>query len=137
MSRDQRLRDNWALLLAQHLARSRGAPLIVLFALARGYLGPPLRAFRFLLDGLRGVAADAAAAGVPFGLLACPSADVGAAVAAAVRRAGAAVIAQDEQSSTIWGMPGSIVRAQHASAIIALDDIGAAIRGLVRMGQLS
>ncbi|MDP3599859.1 MAG: chemotaxis-specific protein-glutamate methyltransferase CheB [Bosea sp. (in: a-proteobacteria)] len=57
--------------------------------------------------------------------------------AGALRRAGAAVIAQDEQSSTIWGMPGSIVRAQHASAVIGLDDIGAAIRGLVRMGQPS
>ncbi|KPH80211.1 MULTISPECIES: chemotaxis-specific protein-glutamate methyltransferase CheB [Bosea] len=52
--------------------------------------------------------------------------------AGALRRAGAAVIAQDEQSSTIWGMPGSVVRAQHASSIIALDDIGAAIGGLVR-----
>ncbi len=57
--------------------------------------------------------------------------------AGALRRAGAAVIAQDEQSSTIWGMPGSIVRAQHASAIITLDDIGPAIRGLVRAGQPS
>ena len=52
--------------------------------------------------------------------------------AGALRRAGAAVIAQDEHSSTIWGMPGSVVRAQHASSIIPLDDIGAAIRGLVR-----
>ncbi len=57
--------------------------------------------------------------------------------AGALRRAGAAVIAQDEYSSTIWGMPGSVVRAQHASAVIALDDIGMAIRGLVRAGQLS
>ncbi len=57
--------------------------------------------------------------------------------AGALRRAGAAVIAQDEYTSTIWGMPGSVVRAQHASTVIALDDIGTAIRGLVRAGQLS
>ena len=29
--------------------------------------------------------------------------------ATALRRAGAAVIAQDEPSSTVWGMPGSVV----------------------------
>lgn len=55
--------------------------------------------------------------------------------AGALRRAGAAVIAQDEQSSTIWGMPGSVVRAQHASVVIPLDDIGASIRTLLRGGQ--
>jgi two-component system chemotaxis response regulator CheB len=52
--------------------------------------------------------------------------------AGALRRVGAAVIAQDEQSSTIWGMPGSVVRARHASAVIPLDGIGSAIRSLVR-----
>jgi len=52
--------------------------------------------------------------------------------AGALRRAGAAVIAQDELSSTIWGMPGSVVRARHASAVIPLDSIGGAIRGLLR-----
>lgn len=54
--------------------------------------------------------------------------------AGALRRAGAAVIAQDELSSTIWGMPGSVVRARHASAVIPLDSISAAIRGLLREG---
>jgi two-component system chemotaxis response regulator CheB len=29
-------------------------------------------------------------------------------------------------------MPGSVVRARHASAIVALDEIGASIRCLVR-----
>lgn len=52
--------------------------------------------------------------------------------AAALRRAGAAVIAQDEYSSTIWGMPGSVVRARHASAVVPLDGIGPAIRALIR-----
>lgn len=49
-----------------------------------------------------------------------------------LRRSGAAVLAQDEASSTIWGMPGSVVRAHHASAVIPLDELGASIRGLVR-----
>lgn len=52
--------------------------------------------------------------------------------ASALRKAGAAVIAQDEASSTIWGMPGSVVRAKQASSILSLDEIGVAIRSLVR-----
>jgi two-component system chemotaxis response regulator CheB len=51
--------------------------------------------------------------------------------AAALRRAGAAVIAQDETSSTVWGMPGSVVRARQASAVLPLGTIGPAIRALV------
>ena len=54
--------------------------------------------------------------------------------AGALRRAGCAVIAQDEASSTIWGMPGSVVRAGQASATISLDDIGTAIRALLQGG---
>lgn len=51
--------------------------------------------------------------------------------ATTLRRAGAAVIAQDEPSSTVWGMPGSVVRAGQASAVLALAGIGPAIRTLV------
>jgi two-component system chemotaxis response regulator CheB len=51
--------------------------------------------------------------------------------ATALRRAGAAVIAQDEASSTVWGMPGSVVRARQASAVLPLGGIGPAIRTLV------
>lgn len=55
--------------------------------------------------------------------------------AGALRRSGAAVVAQDEMSSTIWGMPGSVVRARHASAVLPLADIGPALRNLVRGAQ--
>jgi len=55
--------------------------------------------------------------------------------AAALRRAGAAVIAQDEASSTVWGMPGSVVRAKQASTILPLGTIGPAIRNLVGGSQ--
>lgn len=51
--------------------------------------------------------------------------------AAALRRAGAAVLAQDEASSTVWGMPGSVVRARQASSVLPLGSIGPAIRALV------
>lgn len=51
--------------------------------------------------------------------------------AAALRRTGAAVIVQDEASSTIWGMPGSVMRAGQASTVLPLGGIGPAIRALV------
>ncbi|MEJ2672306.1 MAG: deoxyribodipyrimidine photo-lyase, partial [Deltaproteobacteria bacterium] len=58
MSRDQRVRDNWALLYAQELALSRGRPLGVVFCLAPTFLGATLRQYGFMLKGLREVAQD-------------------------------------------------------------------------------
>ena len=37
--------------------------------------------------------------------------------------AGGTVIAQDEQTSVIWGMPGSVVKAGLCSAVLPLDSI--------------
>ncbi|NEU14018.1 chemotaxis response regulator protein-glutamate methylesterase [Methylobacterium sp. BTF04] len=54
--------------------------------------------------------------------------------ARALTEAGAAVLAQDEATSTVWGMPGSIAKAGLAQAILPLGEIGAAIRTLL-MGQ--
>jgi two-component system, chemotaxis family, protein-glutamate methylesterase/glutaminase len=45
--------------------------------------------------------------------------------------AGATVIAQDEASSIIWGMPGSVVKAGHAREVLPLEAIGAALRGYI------
>jgi two-component system chemotaxis response regulator CheB len=44
--------------------------------------------------------------------------------AAAVAAAGGSVIAQDEASSVIWGMPGSAAEAGVCSAVLPLDQIG-------------
>jgi two-component system chemotaxis response regulator CheB len=44
--------------------------------------------------------------------------------AAAVWRAGGAVIVQDQASSVIWGMPGAIAKAGTASAVLPPDEIG-------------
>ena len=41
--------------------------------------------------------------------------------------AGGTVWAQDEASSVVWGMPGSVVRAGLASRIVALEDLGGEI----------
>ncbi|MFM8415566.1 MAG: chemotaxis-specific protein-glutamate methyltransferase CheB [Planctomycetota bacterium] len=45
----------------------------------------------------------------------------------AVVEAGGAVIAQDEFSSVVWGMPGEVVRAGLADAVLPLGQIGAEI----------
>jgi two-component system chemotaxis response regulator CheB len=45
--------------------------------------------------------------------------------AAAVVEAGGSVIAQDEASSVVWGMPGSVAHAGLCSAVLPLDQIAA------------
>ncbi len=47
--------------------------------------------------------------------------------AAAIRLAGGQVAVQDEASSVVWGMPGSVVRAGHAHAVVPLPGIAAEI----------
>ncbi|MFN0026261.1 MAG: chemotaxis response regulator protein-glutamate methylesterase [Acidimicrobiales bacterium] len=47
--------------------------------------------------------------------------------AAALREAGAQIIAQDQATSVVWGMPGAIARAGLADEILALGEIGNAI----------
>ena len=37
--------------------------------------------------------------------------------------AGGSVIAQDEATSIVWGMPGAVAQAGHCSAVLPLDEI--------------
>lgn len=96
--------------------------------------GPPVRFCRPAVDVLFNDAARHLGPAA-LGLVLTGMGSDGTEGAGALRRAGAAVIAQDEKSSTIWGMPGSVARAQLASTIIPLDDIGPAIRSLVKTGH--
>jgi two-component system chemotaxis response regulator CheB len=48
----------------------------------------------------------------------------------ALKRAGAATIAQDEASSVVWGMPGSAVAAGHIDQVLPLERISAAVQSL-------
>ena len=48
MSRDQRVRDNWALLFAQAMALSRKESLAVLFCLAPKFLDGTIRQYGFM-----------------------------------------------------------------------------------------
>ena len=49
----------------------------------------------------------------------------------AVRRAGGYIIAQDEATSVVWGMPGSAVQAGLADDVRALAEIAGAATALV------
>lgn len=66
MSRDQRVRDNWALLYARSRALEFRAPLVVLFCLAQRFLGAGQGQYAFMLAGLRTVEDELRAIGVPF-----------------------------------------------------------------------
>jgi two-component system chemotaxis response regulator CheB len=46
-------------------------------------------------------------------------------------KAGATVIAQDEATSIVWGMPGSVVKAGLAHDILPLESIGRSLKGLI------
>lgn len=95
MLRDQRLADNWALLHAAGLAAAAvpAAPVAVAFALfPRPFLlGARRRQLGFLLRGLRRLAADARARGLPFFFLEGGPAEV----PALVRRLGASALVAD------------------------------------------
>lgn len=45
-----------------------------------------------------------------------------------VVNAGGSVIAQDEASSVVWGMPGAVATAGLCSSILPVDDIGSAVK---------
>jgi len=55
MSRDQRARDNWALIFAQELALRWRQPLAVVFCLVPRFLGATIRQYGFMLKGLQEV----------------------------------------------------------------------------------
>jgi two-component system chemotaxis response regulator CheB len=59
----------------------------------------------------------------------------GAAGAKVITGAGGSVIAQDEESSVVWGMPGAVAQAGAASEILALDAIGPKIVRILQGGR--
>ncbi len=69
LSRDQRVRDNWALLGAQQEALIHGRGLVVVFCLVTDYPGGEQRSYHFLLTGLTELAGQLAELGIGFVLL--------------------------------------------------------------------
>ena len=68
MSRDQRVRDNWALLFSADQAAERGVSLIVLFCLSPKFLDATIRHYGFLLKGLAEVESTLRAHRIAFAL---------------------------------------------------------------------
>ena len=56
----------------------------------------------------------------------------GTAGAAEIAACGGSVIAQDEATSVVWGMPGSAVEAGVCSAVLPLDEIAPKVVRLLR-----
>jgi two-component system chemotaxis response regulator CheB len=53
----------------------------------------------------------------------------------AIRAAGGQILAQDEASSVVWGMPGFVVRAGLADKVLPLSMIAAEIVRRVKVGR--
>lgn len=94
--------------------------------------GPPENSCRPAADELFRSMADVYGAGTLAVVLTGMGQD-GLRGAARVREAGGIVIAQDEESSTVWGMPGAVVRAGLAEIVLPLSGIAAEI--VRRVGQ--
>jgi deoxyribodipyrimidine photo-lyase len=69
MSRDQRSRDNWALLFAKELALQQKVPLGVIFCLVPDFLQATIRHYDFMLRGLQETERNLAGKNIPFFLL--------------------------------------------------------------------
>ena len=69
MSRDQRTKDNWALIYAQEIAVKKKQPLITIFCLQSKFLNATQRTFNFMLEGLRKVEQSLYDLNIPFIIL--------------------------------------------------------------------
>ncbi len=96
--------------------------------------GPPENSCRPAADTLFRSAAQAFGPGVLAVVMTGMGRD-GAAGCQAVRQAGGVVLAQDRESSTVWGMPGAVVGAGLADQVVPLDDLAAEIAVRVARGQ--
>ena len=56
--------------------------------------------------------------------------------AAVIRDAGGQILAQDEATSVVWGMPGAVVQAGLASKILPLDQVASEIMRESEMGRI-
>ncbi len=84
---------------------------------------PPLHFCRPAVDPLFASAASMFGAGALALILTGMGSD-GTAGAAAIAQAGGSIIAQDEATSVIWGMPGTVAQAGLCSAVLPLEEIG-------------
>lgn len=69
MSRDQRVRDNWALLYCQEKALDYKVPMVVVFCLVPHFLGAIKRQYVFMIEGLKQIESDLNQLNIHFQLL--------------------------------------------------------------------
>lgn len=69
MSRDQRVRDNWALLFAIKKAKESHSKVLVVFTLANEFLGATLQQYDFMLNGLKEVETELQKLNIPFSMI--------------------------------------------------------------------
>jgi two-component system chemotaxis response regulator CheB len=91
--------------------------------------GPPINFCRPAVDPLFSSAARVWGPAVVAAILTGMGVD-GASGAADIVAAGGSVIAQDEATSVVWGMPGAVAQAGLCSAVLPLDQIAAKIAWL-------
>jgi two-component system chemotaxis response regulator CheB len=94
---------------------------------------PPENKFRPSVDVLFRSAAVAYSGNVLAIMLTGMGSD-GAMGAAVLKRAGGYVVVQNEATSVVWGMPGSVVEAGAANEILPLEDIGLVVLGHLGIG---
>ncbi|HWL44745.1 MAG TPA: chemotaxis response regulator protein-glutamate methylesterase [Ilumatobacter sp.] len=92
---------------------------------------PPVHFCRPSVDVMFGSLVDSVGAGVLAVVLTGMGSD-GRDGAGALRASGAVVLAQDEPTSVVWGMPGAVVNAGLADEVLALSDVGPRIAAVVR-----
>lgn len=92
--------------------------------------GPPVNFCRPAVDPLFETAATVFGAGTLGVLLTGMGAD-GKNGAARIAASGGSVIAQDEATSVVWGMPGAAAMAGHCSGVLPLEDIALQVVRLV------
>ncbi|MGW8288279.1 MAG: deoxyribodipyrimidine photo-lyase, partial [Desulfobulbales bacterium] len=76
MTREHRVADNWALLLAQKIGLEHKRPLVVVFCLVSDYPGANIRHYGFMLKGLQQVEENLKKLNIPFLLLQGPPPDI-------------------------------------------------------------
>ncbi len=118
MTREQRVSDNWALLLAQNIAVEHKRALVVIFCLVPDYPGANIRHYGFMLKGLQEVEQKLQKLKIPFVLL---------------------------QGTPPEILPGYLARIKGAFLVTDFDplhikrswqqDVGAAIKGLFLRGR--
>ena len=102
------------------LAKDDGAPFLTLDE------GPKIKSCRPAVDALFDSASEIYGNRLVAAIL-TGMGDDGARGGQKLIQSGAHMICQDEKTSVVWGMPGATVRANAASEVLPLDEVGAAI----------